>query len=123
IYLGYIPEDDKIALIDAAEAVVLPSKHAGESYPLLLDEVLARGKLVVMTVRSKILEFRTKFYERNIITSLGNAKSLAHTITNLLLKNKKSALTGNRVSDEIGILSWNIIARRLVKLYDQVIRR
>jgi glycosyltransferase involved in cell wall biosynthesis len=43
-YIGYISEEDKIALIDASDTVVLPTKHAGESYPLLINEVLARGK-------------------------------------------------------------------------------
>jgi glycosyltransferase involved in cell wall biosynthesis len=48
-YLGYIPEEDKIGLIDASELIVLPSKHAGESYPLIIDEVKARGKPLVAT--------------------------------------------------------------------------
>lgn len=48
-YLGYVPEEDKIGLIDASEVIVLPSRHAGESYPLLIDEVKAREKPLVAT--------------------------------------------------------------------------
>jgi glycosyltransferase involved in cell wall biosynthesis len=49
MYLGYVSEEDKIGLIDASELVVLPSKHVGESYPLIIDEVKARGKPLVVT--------------------------------------------------------------------------
>ena len=124
-YLGYIPEEDKIALIDAAEAVVLPTRHAGESYPLLLDEALARGKSIIMTARSKILEYRIKYYEnkRKIVTSKSNAQSLAHAIIRLLLKDKESALTVNRTSNGIKAYSWNDVTRMLVELYNRVIRR
>ncbi|MCX8204988.1 MAG: glycosyltransferase family 4 protein, partial [Candidatus Nezhaarchaeota archaeon] len=48
-YLGYISEEDKIGLIDSSEFVVIPSRHAGESYPLIIDEVKARGKPLVVT--------------------------------------------------------------------------
>ena len=47
--LGYIGEEDKIALIDASDIIVLPTKHAGESFPLIIPEVLARGKDIIIT--------------------------------------------------------------------------
>jgi glycosyltransferase involved in cell wall biosynthesis len=59
--LGYASEEDKIALIDASDVIVLPTRHAGESYPLLINEVLARGKRLVMTrgsIASKWVEER-----------------------------------------------------------------
>jgi len=56
--LGYISEEDKIALIDASDIVVLPTKHAGESYPLLINEVLARGKKFIMTENNIVSKWR-----------------------------------------------------------------
>ncbi|MCC6020607.1 MAG: glycosyltransferase family 4 protein [Thermoproteaceae archaeon] len=47
--LGYVSGEDKIALIDASDVVAMPTRHAGESYPLLVNEVLARGRRLVMT--------------------------------------------------------------------------
>jgi len=123
-YLGYVPEEDKIALIDAADIVVLPTKHAGESYPLLIDEILARGKITIVTDRSKILERRIKYGKnenRNIVVSPSNTVSLAHTITSLL-KNEKLVFTVNRLRNKTQMLSWNNVARGLVELYNQAIR-
>ncbi|RLG78826.1 MAG: glycosyltransferase family 1 protein [Thermoprotei archaeon] len=121
-YLGYIPEEDKITLIDAADIVVLPTRHAGESHPLLIDEVLARGKTTIVTDRSKILERRIKYGDenRNIVVSPSNSVSLARTITSLL-ENEKLVFTVNGPRNKMQMLSWSNIARRLVELYNQVI--
>jgi len=122
-YLGYIPEEDKIALIDASEIVVLPTKHSGEAYPLILNEVTARGKTIVVTNRSKILEHRVKHEKsenRNTVVSPSNAPSLTRTITSLL-KNEKPVLTANGSRNKTQVLSWNNVARRLVELYSQII--
>lgn len=120
-YLGYVPEVDKIALIDSSEIIVLPTKHSGEAYPLILNEVTVRGKTIVTTNKSKILEHRIKLGENgNIVMSPSNVSSLAHTIANLL-KNEKSVLTVKKSYNKIQALSWNCIAERLVKLYSQVI--
>ena len=101
---------------------VLPTRHAGESHPLLIDEVLARGKTTIVTDRSKILERRIKYGDenRNIVVSPSNSVSLARTITSLL-ENEKLVFTVNEPRNKMQILSWSNIARRLVELYNQVI--
>jgi len=49
--LGRVSEEDKVGLIDAAKFLVLMSRHAGESYPVIINETLARRKLIINRVR------------------------------------------------------------------------
>lgn len=81
-YLGYIPEEDKIGLIDASELIVLPSKHAGESYPLIIDEVKARGKPLVAT-NYGALPYRVKNMVEGAVVN-ADADSIAKGIKYIL---------------------------------------
>jgi len=49
--LGRVSEEDKVGLINAAKFLVLMSRHAGESYPVIINETLARRKLIINRVR------------------------------------------------------------------------
>jgi len=110
-YLGYIPEEDKIALIDASEVVVLPTRHAGESYPLLLDEVASRGRSMVVTNVSRALASR--------------AASLGYIVVN---PSPRDLVQGIVKAFEIKgkpevrslVKTWDIIAAELLKLYTKI---
>lgn len=78
MYLGYLPEEDKIGLIDAAELIVLPSKHAGESHPLLVDEVKARRRPLVVTNQGT-LPYRVKNMVEGVVVE-ADVESLARGI-------------------------------------------
>ena len=80
-YLDYVPENDKIALIDVAEVIVLPSKHAGESYPLIISEVIARQKMIITTCKGTL-----PYLGESIIVVEPRVHSLANTIIHLLTK-------------------------------------
>jgi len=116
-YLGYIPEENKIALIDSSKVVVQPSRHAGEAYPLIIDEITTRGKTIIITNTSKILLHKIKNKGENTIISKDNALSLAHTIISLL-KNRNPTRSPNIGTQ---ILPWNTIAKELLKLYNQLL--
>jgi len=58
-YLDYLSGEDRIGLIDAAKPLALPSKYAGGSYLLVIDEVKARGKLLIITNHGS-LPYRVK---------------------------------------------------------------
>jgi glycosyltransferase involved in cell wall biosynthesis len=107
-YLGYIPEEDKIGLIDASELVVIPSKHAGENYSIVVDEVKARGKPLVVT-NYGALPYRIKNMVEGIVVN-ANANSLAEGIT-YLLKNIDMFKVIERP------YTWSEVAKRLVDLY------
>ena len=110
-YLGYIPEEDKIGLIDASEVVVIPSRHAGESYPLIIDEVKARGKPLVVTSYGA-LPYMIKNVVEGIVVS-ADANSLAKEITYVL-----NNIDMFRIVEKP--YTWSEVAKKLVDLYFEV---
>jgi len=110
-YLGYISEEDKIGLIDASEVVVLPTRHAGESYPLLLDEVASRRKVMVVTNVSRALASRAMTLGFIVVNP--NTKDLAQGIINAIReKHEVKAL----------IKTWKTIAAELLELYNKTLK-
>jgi len=111
-YLGYLPEEDKIGLIDAAELIVLPSRHAGESYTLIIDEVKARRKPLVVT-NYGTLPFRVKNLVEGVIVN-ADPDSLANGIK-YALDNVKAF----RVVEPPR--TWDSIAKEFTELLEKVI--
>ena len=112
-YLGYISEEDKIGLIDASELVVFPSKHAGESYPLIIDEVKARGKPLVVTDNGA-LPYRVKNMVEGIVVN-ADADSIAKGIEYVL-----SNINSFKVIETPR--SWREIAKELTATLEKAIR-
>jgi glycosyltransferase involved in cell wall biosynthesis len=114
-YIGYISEGDKIALIDASDAVVLPTKHAGESYPLLINEVLARGKKLIIT-RGNIA---SRWIEESGIAKVVNPdpQELAQAIIDELNSESNTEIDSNKT---VKILTWRDIAYKLLELLQQM---
>jgi glycosyltransferase involved in cell wall biosynthesis len=114
-YIGYISEEDKIALIDASDAVVLPTKHAGESYPLLINEVLARGKKLIIT-RGNIA---SKWIEESSIAKVVNPdpQELAQAIIDELKSENNTEIDSNKT---VKIPTWRDIAYKLLELLQQM---
>jgi len=111
-YLGYISEEDKIALIDASEVVVLPTRHAGESYPLLVDEVTSRGKPLVVTNVSKALAERAKALGFSVANT--RPEDLTQAILRVL-NNHGGGGTTRRVK------TWREIAEELLRTYRSIV--
>ena len=114
-YVGYISEKDKIALIDASNVVVLPTRHAGESHPLLIDEVLARRKMLIITSVSKALKERVKKLS-NVKIVQPNTVELADAIIDTL---RKSVVPSG---DYVNIHTWSEIALTISELYKTLAR-
>jgi len=112
-YLGYITEEDKIAFIDASEVVVLPSIHAGESYPLIIDEVKARRKPLVVTSYGA-LPLRVKNLVEGVVVN-ADANSLAEGIRCVLdnIDSFKIVETPR---------TWSSIAKELTEILEKVAR-
>jgi glycosyltransferase involved in cell wall biosynthesis len=109
--LGYVSEEDKIALIDASDVVVLPTRHTGESYPLLINEVLARGKRLVMTRGS----IASNWVEESGVGIVAGAdpRSLAQAIVNELER-------GGAVTKNVKIPTWKDVASELLELIQRL---
>jgi glycosyltransferase involved in cell wall biosynthesis len=115
--LGYISEEDKIGLIDASDVIVIPTRHAGESYPLIINEVLARGKKFVMTKGS----IASKWIEGSGIARVVNAdpRELARAITDEL-GSKNSIKVNNKKT--VKIHTWRDVAYRFLELLQQILK-
>jgi len=110
-YLGYIPEEDKIGLIDSSEFVVIPSRHAGENYSLVVDEVKARGKPLVVTNYGALPHRIVQPVEGLAVNA--DVHSLARGLLYALL-NKCSFRILSRP------LTWREVAEKLLNLYQSV---
>jgi glycosyltransferase involved in cell wall biosynthesis len=113
-YIGHISEEDKIALIDASDVIVLPTRHAGESYPLLVNEVLARGKRLIMTRGS----IASKWVEENGVGKVvdPDPHSLAQTIVEEL-----RSKGDEKANETIKILAWREVACKLLAILWQIL--
>ncbi|MEM4005919.1 MAG: glycosyltransferase family 4 protein, partial [Desulfurococcaceae archaeon] len=113
-YLGYISEKDKIGLIDSSEFIVLPSRHAGESYPLIIDEVKARGKPLIVTNCGALPHRIVNMVEGIVVGA--NVHSLVNGI-NYMLSNVSSfqvlsrPYTWREVCDKLLIIYRNMLDR------------
>jgi glycosyltransferase involved in cell wall biosynthesis len=109
-YLGYLSEEDKIGLIDASEFIVTPSKHAGENYSLIIDEVKARGKPLIVT-NYGILPHRVKDSTEGIVVNAD---------VNSLMRGIKHALSN---VDSFRVLevpyTWRNAAEKLLAIYKE----
>ena len=113
-YLGYISEEDKIGLIDSSEFVVLPSRHAGESYPLIIDEVKARRKPLIVT-NCGVLPHRIVNMVEGIVVDV-NVRSLVSGI-NYMLSNVHSFRVLLRP------YTWREVCNKLLAIYRNMLDR
>jgi len=110
-YLGYVSEEDKIGLIDSSEFVVIPSRHAGESYPLTIDEVKARGKPLVVTNYGVLPHKVVNLVEGIVVDA--DVHSLARGLC-YALSNRCSFRVLSRP------LTWKEVAGKLLNLYQSI---
>jgi glycosyltransferase involved in cell wall biosynthesis len=113
-YLGRISEEDKIALIDASDVIVLPTRHAGESYPLLVNEVIVRMRKLIMTRGS----IASRWIEGLGIGRVVDSKpyEIARAIIDELEYGE------NQVRYEYNVLTWKDVAKNLLVLYEKLLR-
>jgi len=110
-YLGYISEEDKIGLIDSSEFVVIPSRHAGENYSIVVDEVKARGKPLVVTNYGALPHRIINLVEGIVVNA--DIHSLARGL-HYALQNQYSFRITSRP------LTWKEVADKLLNLYQSI---
>ncbi len=118
IFIGYVDESDKIALIDASRAIVLPTRHEGESYPLIANETAARLKPLIATGVGSIPKLGM---EHLLVTEL-NSVSIANAMMRLLNNDeyKEYVERAQRVRDRL--LRWSDVAKLTIKYYNEVLK-
>jgi glycosyltransferase involved in cell wall biosynthesis len=114
--LGRVSEEDKVGLIDAAKFLVLMSKHAGESYPVIINEALARRKPIIINrvgtawcvglSNMVVIDNEHEFISKSV-KLLTNQESYNELI---------SSLSNFKVEE----LMWSNIVRRMISIYEDV---
>ena len=119
-YIGYVSEEDKIALIDAAEIVVLPSRHVGESFPLIIYEVKSRKTPIIVTAAG-MLKYHIKQGFDGLITPVGDVDVLAKAITQLLVDTDlQTRIRSNLANEYEQIKSWHEVTLQMLRIYEDV---
>ena len=113
-YLGYLSEEDKIGLIDASEFVVIPSRHAGENYSLVVDEVKARGKPLIVTNYGALPNRIVNYIEGVVVNA--DVNSLARGIKYALSNSKSFRVLSKPYK-------WSEVAEKLLTMYKDIARK
>jgi len=116
-FLGYVSEDEKISLLDSSKILVLPTRHFGEAYPLIIDEAYARGVPVIAT-RIGALPYRVRHMETGLLIPPVDPLSLAKSIV-VLTKNRGlfTRIRENLLRVRESILTWRHVCEKLDKIY------
>lgn len=107
-FLGFVPEDDKLALLTAADVLVLPSEHEGQ--PISLLEALGQGTPVVVSELGWLPEDLQPYATEAPVDQ--GPDRLADAID--------QALDRGRL-DGVPVPSWDDIAKRTIEVYDAAI--
>ncbi len=113
IITGYVPEEDKAALLSGATAFVFPSLYEGFGFPVL--EAMACGVPVVCSNSSSLPEVVGGIEEPAalLVNPLETAE-LAEAIGRVLDDHELRADLVERGFDNIGRFSWNSCATRVL---------
>ena len=114
--LGRISEEDKVGLIDAAKFLALMSRHAGESYPVIINEALARRKPIIINKvgtawcvglpNMVVIDNEHEFINKSVklLTNQESYNKLIHSLSNFKVEE----------------LVWSNIVKRMISIYEGV---
>lgn len=115
--LGYIGEEEKMALLDSSKMFVFPTRHFGEAYPLVIDEAYARD-VPVIAANVGVLPARVRDMETGLLVPPNDPLSLGKAMVTLLnddelLKRIRREL--RRTKDSL--LTWRQVCEALEEIY------
>ncbi|MFP3215985.1 MAG: glycosyltransferase family 4 protein [Vulcanisaeta sp.] len=111
--LGKVSEKDKVGLIDAAKFLVLMSRHAGESYPLIINETLARRKPIMINKIGTAWCIGLP----NIIVV--NEEEFVNKAVELVMNQELYSELINSLSNfKVDELIWSNLVKRIVSIYE-----
>jgi glycosyltransferase involved in cell wall biosynthesis len=119
LFLGWVSEEDRFALLDACDIFVFPSRHEG--FGLAAFEAMASAKPVVMT-KTALVEDGVLTSERGAIADVGEPRSLTAAMVGLLENPVRARAIGeanrNWVRDNF---SWAAAAKSTIAVYQHAL--
>jgi glycosyltransferase involved in cell wall biosynthesis len=118
LFLGYLPQEDLVALYNLASLFVYPSLYEGFGLPVL--EAMACGCPVIASNDSSLKEIAEG---AACLVNPRNTEVLANSIHSLLLNKEKRELLKKRGLERAQKFSWEKTAWETISLYREVAER
>ena len=115
IFTGFVPEDDLIALYNAAEIFIFPSLYEGFGLPPL--EAMACGTPVISSNASSLPEVVGK---AGIYIDPHSPEELTHAITTLLVDDALRQQLQGKGLERASLFSWENTARQTLDVYEKI---
>lgn len=116
-YLGFISEDDKIALMQRCTAFVFPSKYEGFGFPVL--EAMAAGAPVITSERGALREVAGPA----MVTADIDRDSIARSVRDALADQEWLTTAPDRGRAWASTFSWDKSVEAHVEVYRSVVDR
>ncbi len=119
-FLGFIPKNELLSLLDASDVFVFPSLHGGECYALVIDEAYARG---VPVIASKIgaIPWRVEDGKTGLLVRPNSPEALASALGRLLEDQEFLQRLRIGVRERAKkLLTWKQVGIKLLELYEQL---
>jgi glycosyltransferase involved in cell wall biosynthesis len=116
VFTGWVPEDDKPALLSGAVAFAFPSLYEGFGLPPL--EAMACGTPVIASDRSSLPEV---VGEGGILVEPTNVEALAEAMEILLVDDALRAKLRQKALAQAAEFSWEQTARETLAVYRKVV--
>ena len=118
-FTGRVNDEELYSIIYHSDVVVLPSRY--EPFGISILEAMALGKPVVTTNRGGPVDF-VKHFENGIQANPDNPSEVASYILMLLNDRGMARRLGDKAREAVAnSYTWDKIALRTVKLYEQVV--
>jgi glycosyltransferase involved in cell wall biosynthesis len=117
IFTGWVPEEDKPALLSGATAFVFPSLYEGFGLPTV--EAMACGTPVLTSNRSSLPEV---VGEGGMLVEPTDAEALAEAMEALLVDDVLRAELRQRALAQAAKFSWKQTALETLAVYEKVVR-
>jgi len=115
VFTGYIPEEDKPALMNGAEVFVYPSFYEGFGLPPL--EAMACGVPVISSNKSSIPEV---IGNAGILINPDNVYELSNAIFQVLSNESLKSQLSEKSVIQAKKFSWEITARKTLEIYNKI---
>ena len=115
LFTGFVDEEDKAAVMSAAEVFCLPSLYEGFGIPIL--EAMSAG---VAVVSSDIAPHREIAQEAALFFDPGSSSELSEKLLEVLNNNKQKASLARKGKLQAQKFSWRNTAEKMKKIFESM---
>jgi glycosyltransferase involved in cell wall biosynthesis len=116
IYLGFVSDGDRAALMKSCTAFIFPSLYEGFGFPVL--EAMAAGAPVITTDRGSLKEVAGPSW---VLPSV-DRESISHGIESALKDRTWMSTAGGRGRDWAECFSWDKSVSQHVEIYKELLQ-